>query len=142
MTQTHVKCQKDTSDICEEIKDLIDGSFKAFIDFEFYTLDGENIDLDLVSREIKQFGVILYLLEHKGIPEKSVMILDRIEKDMSRTYQKKLAEILVKLTLRLDLILVINTDSDNFISELDKFKGDALIKTYEAVENGGKYIFH
>ena len=138
MTETYIECRKDTGEINELIKDFIGGSFSYNSSFAFHDKQENDIGMSVISREIKQLGVILFLLENRGIPEKSIMILDRIDKDMSDLYQNKLVKILFKLKSELDLTLLIYTDSDSFSNKINDFQDEIPVKVYQAVKNNSK----
>ena len=140
ITETHIECEYDTGEIEEMIKDLIKGEFGIFGDFYFIDNDDNEIDLYRLDNGTKHLGVLDLLLEGYGIPEKSILILNNIDKGMDDTFLKKTAEILVKLALELDLLLLINTKRDDFACALKDCYDDVVI--YNAFKNDdNKYEF-
>ncbi|WP_407381071.1 2-hydroxyacyl-CoA dehydratase family protein [Methanobrevibacter sp.] len=143
MTSTHFKCKTDTKDLIAMIKDAMGGEFELYDDEFYFTCDdGEETEIDELPRKIKELGVLQILLDNKAIPEKSFLIIDNIDSRMDDEFQIKTAEILVKLAIKLDLLILVNTKSDVFADAFDKYSNLVAINIYEGVSDGkGKLDF-
>lgn len=141
LTENQIMCKTDTDDIDDLIADTIGGEFALFGFFDFFTKDFQKILVEDLPRGYKQLGVLQLLLENYALPEKSILIIDNIDSRMDDQLQIKTAEILAKLTERLNLLLFINTKSDIFIKAINKYDEVISIRNYEANENNGEYTF-
>lgn len=140
MTETYIECEKDTFEIEDMIEDVIGGGFGDFGTFYFVDDNGKKVEIDEVSVAAKQLGTLELLLEGYGIPEKSILMINNIDDEMDGVYIKKTAEIITKLALELDLLVLINTQRDDFAVSLKECYDDLVV--YNAFENDdGKYDF-
>lgn len=73
------------------------------------------------SSGIKQIGIIQALLENHALTKGSVLIMDEPEVNLHPGWQIKLAEILVLLAKKLDVIIYINSHSPMFIEAVDTY---------------------
>ena len=133
ITETYVECDVDLEDIMEEICDIVDGEFGLSFNgsFDFISKDGDEIHIKDLSNGYKQLGVLFLLMEGKGIPRNSIMILDRIDDEMDNDLQEKTAEIIIKLAKKLDLLLLINTNNEVFFNSINQYRDEISIKSYE-----------
>ena len=137
--ETHIECKSDTDEIDMMIEETIQGNFDG-VDAFFPTDSNDMLDVSELSVQVKQLGTILSLLEGYGIPEKSILILNNIDAEMDDEFIKKTAEIIAKLISQLDLLVLINTQRDDFVDALNEYCDDLLL--YNASENkDGSYDF-
>lgn len=73
------------------------------------------------SSGIKQMGIIQALLNSRVLTKGSVLIMDEPEVNLHPEWQIKLAEILVLLAKKLDVIIYINSHSPMFIEAIDTY---------------------
>ena len=143
LTETYVERNLDIDEIENDLEEFVGGSFDIEnSDFIFITNDGDIVEVDDVSREVKQLGLILMLIENLGLCEDSIIILDNFDKDMSEEFKLKTSEVLVKLTKLLNLKLIINAYSEEFADAIREFGKDISINSYEAEGSAkDKYTF-
>ncbi|MGL5639029.1 MAG: AAA family ATPase [Cetobacterium sp.] len=81
----------------------------------------QDVSLNNTATGIKSLGILLQLLSNASIKENSILILDEPEVHLHPEWQVKLAEILIKLTIHLNIKIFINSHSSEFIEALQVY---------------------
>lgn len=109
--------------IQENIVQIINGTFffdKVENDFKFKKED-KSFAISNTASGIKQFGVVLQLLENRKLTKNSYLIMDEPEVHLHPEWQIKLAEIIVLLAKELNITLYINSHSPQFIEAIEVY---------------------
>ena len=140
MVDTQIECKSDTLPIVEMIEDINKGSFGNLFGFSFVDENRKMVEIEDIDNPAKHLGILQLLLDEGGIPEKSVLLINNIDDEMNDEYIKKTAEIIAKLALQLDLLVLIETQRDDFAEALKEHYDDLLL--YNGFENDdGKFDF-
>lgn len=107
----------------EDIKKLIDGEFDYYPseDKFLYHSNGKYYEMKNTASGYKQIGIIQLLIKNRMLSKDSFLILDEPEINLHPLLQVKFAEILVKISKELNIILYINSHSPQFIEALEVY---------------------
>ena len=106
-----------------KINNLINGSITAIRRKENLFVNSEDVSSPMknTASGIKQIGVVQRLISNHKLTPGSFLIIDEPEVNLHPAWQVKFAEILVLISLELDVTIYINTHSPMFIESLSLF---------------------
>ena len=106
-----------------KINNLINGSITAIRRKENLFVNSEDVSSPMknTASGIKQIGVVQRLISNHKLTPGSFLIIDEPEVNLHPEWQVKFAEILVLISLELDVTIYINTHSPMFIESLSLF---------------------
>ena len=110
-------------DVFNKLNTVCDGSIERKKDGYYYRdiKTGLSFNMSNVSTGIKSFAIIKTLLMHRVLSENNVLILDEPEIHLHPEWQLVFAELLVLLQKELNLRILINTYSIDFLCAIEIF---------------------
>ena len=107
--------------IVESLEDLIGGEVRNEQGrFYLYGKDGVKLEMDLVAEGMRKLATLAYLLKNGSLTESAVLFWDEPEANMNPALLKKLAAVLMELSLR-KFQVIIATHSLFLLKELHIF---------------------
>lgn len=119
----------------KEIYEIIGGKVE-YNKREFnYQNDSISVQMKNTASGIKQIGIIQLLLANRKLKPNCFLVFDEPEVNLHPEWQIKLAEVLVLIAAKLDIIIYINTHSPLFIEAIDAYS-----EYYEIEDDTNYYL--
>ena len=126
----------DLTNISRKFNGMLNGNFKFNqLDNIFsFESNGKSFDVKNISSGYKQIGVLQKLLVNNQLTGNSLLILDEPETNLHPGFQIQLAQIIVHMVKKLDIMVYINSHSPFIIEALEVYSKkegiDALTNFY------------
>ena len=127
----------------EDIRKLLGGYFKfdnESLKFVF-NQNNQNYNILNIASGYKQIGIVQLLLSNKQLSKNTILFIDEPEINLHPSMQIRFAELLVKISKELGVIMYINSHSPYFIESIEvfstkyKFKDEVNFYLTEKMEN-------
>ena len=133
------------NEFIEEFNQLLGGEFlwddlnSKFV----FKKDANEFSLKNTAMGIKQFGLLQILLKNNKLKEGCFLILDEPEVHIHPEWQVKLAELIVLLVKKLNILVYINSHSPAFIESIEAYSLKYSLKDdtnfYLTIEDDNKF---
>ena len=122
----------DLMSITREFNGMLNGNFKfnSLDNIFSFESHGKSFDVKNISSGYKQIGVLQKLLINNQLSGRSLLILDEPETNLHPGFQIQLANIIVKMVKKLDLMVYINSHSPFIIEALEVYSKKEGIEDY------------
>jgi predicted ATPase len=116
------KIYRNIIELEDDINEIVNGQF-VYENGEFHFTSSKNITSTMhnTASGVKQIGIIQLLLANRELKDNCVLIIDEPEVNLHPEWQMKLAEILVLLSVKLNVSLYLNTHSPLFVEAIYTF---------------------
>ena len=120
--------------IKNKIDHVLDGSFEASSEGEYYVHNGVKLRVSNLATGSKMFSIIKILLDRGELDDTTMLILDEPEAHLHPKWQNAFAEIIVLLVKELHVNILLTTHSPNFMLALDAF-----MRKYDIIDKSNFY---
>ena len=122
----------DLNNIALEFNGMLNGNFKfnSLNNIFSFESHGKSFDVKNISSGYKQIGVLEKLLINNQLSGKSFLILDEPETNLHPGFQIQLANIIVQMVKKLDMMVYINSHSPFIIEALEVYSKKEGIEEY------------